>query len=365
MKQLAIIVCFTLCLTRARAQPELRLIDFSAADSVAMKVKYRDDLGRLSKDLTTPFSNPVLKVRAIYKWVIENISFDYKFINKEKEIKWPDCSDNPNCKEITAAFEMDLAKKTASKKKATSDGYARLLKALCVSAGIPCEIVKGSVRTKPYQLGNNAPGNQVWNAVKLDTTWYFIDATLAAGNLKENEETGKLVAFKKKENDVYFLTPYNQFRKDHYPDKANWQALLGITSKEKFNRQPFFYDAPHYIKYLGDVSPDSGVLNAKVGDTLRISFSYPLTIDRIQVNSNVKQNPKIVQMNKQNKPEINMYALKRQVYWPYEKNGNTYTLKVPVTDRSLYYIDIMFKYPSGIDAVKVLRYRVNVPWANN
>ena len=362
MKNVVTIACCFICLGQNIAQPDIRLSSYPFADSIALKVKYRDDLARLSKDLTSALPQQVDKVRSIYRWITHNIAYDYKFINKEREVVWPDCDDKPNCKEIKLEFEKNLAHKTAAKKKGTAEGFAYLFKKLCTEAGVTCEVVKGGVRTKPYQAGNNTPNNHFWNAVYIGKDWYFIDAMLSAGIIKENDETGKLMPFERKENDVYFLSPYEQFRKDHCPEKANWQAILGIQNREKFNRQPFYYNAASYVSTLSGLSPDTGFLNTHVGDTIEFSFTYPHTIDRIQVNTNLKQNPKIVYYDKKRQQEINTHALKRQVYLPYERDGDRYSFKVSVTDRSLYYIDILFKYPSDIDATKVLRYRVNVPW---
>ncbi len=347
-------------------QKDLRNLDFTAPDSIAKTIKYEHaDLIKLSSDLTSPFNSDILKTRAIYRWLIENIGYDYKFINKGKEIKWPDCDDKPNCKELHEAFRLELMKKALKDKIAICDGYAHLFKTMCDFAKVKCEIVTGAVRTKPYQLGNHTPSDHAWNAVLIDSNWYFIDATWAAGGCAEDEETGKLLPFKKNENDLYFLTSYDKLIKDHRPDSARWLSLLKNTTKEKFNNQTFYYNQAHFIKYLENVLPDSGVINAKLGDTLRFTFSYPFLIEKIQLNTNLKQNMSVFKPHKKDeRPVIDTDAVKRQTYWPFEKNGNHYTIKFLITDRSLYYIDISFKYTAHPEAVKVLRYRINIPWTN-
>src|SRR5215208_25841 len=72
-------------------------IDFTKVDSLSRTVKYKRDIYRLTKELTSPYTEQVFKVRAIFIWITDNIRYDYKFVNRGKEIKLPECKPGINC----------------------------------------------------------------------------------------------------------------------------------------------------------------------------------------------------------------------------------------------------------------------------
>jgi hypothetical protein len=342
------------------SQPDLSHLNYRLPDSVGLNTKYKGDLVELSGKLTAPFSNDIMKVRAIYTWVTDNIAYDCKKFNRAKEPKEIKCRDSADCILKHEKAEWKLISRVAGKGKAVCSGYSLLFKKLCDLAGVRCEVVPGAVRTKYYQLGNNAPEDHAWNAVYLDSNWYFIDATWAAGSVVENEQTGKLIQFVKKQKDLYFLTPYDKHIKNHHPRQAEWYTLLNNTTKETFNRQPFYYNASHYIEYLDNVLPDIGVLKKAAGDTLHFSFEYPFDLEKIQVNTNLKRSPEIWEIKRRHRRVLDTSAVRRQAYWPFKKQGFCYSIDVPVSDKGLYYVEILFLYPGNIEPQKVIRYKVEM-----
>ncbi len=362
MNKLSALFFLILICIPGQAQPDFSHLDFTLADSIGLHTKYTGDIIGLSQKLSTPFDKDIMKVRAIYRWVTDNIAYDCKQFNKGRTPKEIKCSTPEDCEKKRIEADWAFLHKVAKKKKAVCSGYARLFQRLCTLANIQCEVVPGAVRTKYYQVGNNAPEDHAWNAVFIDSNWYFLDATWGAGSVLEDEETGKLLLFIKNWKDLYFLTPYNKHIKNHHPQEAKWYQYLDNTTKETFNKQPFYYNASHFIKFMDDVLPDSGVLNKRVGDTIHFSFKYPFGVEKIQVNTNLKRSPDFWTEDKRHRKIFDTSALRRQVYWPFIHTGNNYSLNVPVTDRSLYYIEIVFVY-SGYPTKpeKVLRYRVNVP----
>ena len=364
LKLLLPLLMITMVLCKAIAQPggeEEAARYYRMADSLALQVKYQNDLIELSSKLTKPFADPLLKVRAIYAWITHNIAYDYKAANKDKEPKPIRCTTTNDCITKAENAAWQFSEKTARTGKAICGGYAQLFAHLCQLANVPCQIVNGAVRTKPYQVGNNAPYNHAWNAVLLQNKWQFIDATWAAGVCLEDEETGKLTEFVKLKNDHYFLTPHYLLIKNHWPKDSIWQAYWPGWNRTRFNNQPFYYGGSHYIRYLEQLLPDSGLITTRVGTTIRLQFSYPFAIDKIQINTSLRRNPSIWVYDKKGKKtsQIDSLALRRQVYWPYNKEGTLYTLDIPIPDRGLYWFEILFRYPNQIEPLPVLRYRVD------
>jgi hypothetical protein len=65
---------------------------FYEVDSLSKTIRYKNDIYALTKELTGPYSEDKQKVRAIFSWITDNICYDYKFVNRGKEIKMPECT---------------------------------------------------------------------------------------------------------------------------------------------------------------------------------------------------------------------------------------------------------------------------------
>lgn len=89
-------------------------------------------------------------------------------------------------------------------KKSVCEGYAKAFKYLANSAGIECEIMQGTATNSTGKTESHA-----WNCVKVDGTWYEVDATwddpIMVGNGFRTD------AYKYK----YFLKGSKTFEKDH------------------------------------------------------------------------------------------------------------------------------------------------------
>ena len=109
-----------------------RSADLSAVDSFAATVKYKNNLNDLTKDLTDPYSEELLKARAIFKWITENIRYDYKYYNKYtykgKEPRTFKCKDDNQCEAKKIFWETKYIDKVLRKKKAVCQGYSMLFK---------------------------------------------------------------------------------------------------------------------------------------------------------------------------------------------------------------------------------------------
>lgn len=338
------------------AQSEFKDVDFTKTDSFAITVQYHDDLIKLSKDLTSNYTEEVLKVRAIFKWITENIAYDYKFINKGKEEKKPDCENVINCEQKITDWKKEYLKKLLRRKKGICGSYALLFKTLCDYANIKSEIIDGYARTKPYQIGNPIIANHAWNSVQINGSWYYLDATWAAGGCSEDEDSGLLTGYIKRFTPYYWLTPYENLRRNHFPKNGKWAVQDNFT-KEKFFNQPHYYSQT-VLENISLNKPDSGVIFANKGDTIRFRFNYLGDISKLQINSNIFKNPPLWYKEQVSKRKSIMVrdtsADRKQVYIPFKKSGTTYEFNYIIQNTSLYYLDIIFDYK------KALRYRVKI-----
>lgn len=330
--------------------------DYSKVDRFVLTIKYENDYIKLAKDLAAPFPEDIYKARAIFKWICNNISYDYRFINKEKEIQVPECSDRYDCADIIRSWENDYIKRILRTRKAIADGYARLFKTLCEIVHIQTEILAGYSRSKPYQIGNRMSVNHCWNAFLIDTAWYFADPTLAAGYCTENEETGKLVKYVPHFENYYWLTSFERLARNHFPKNAYWGQQYH-TSYDDFISKPHYYSV-EILENMSNETPAEGILTIKKNDTIHFCFEYQKDIRYIQVNSNTYRNPSLwttVTVSKRKTKLVrDTWAEKKQVYLSFQKTGNTYSFDYVVKDMSLYYIEL------ALDYKKAMRYKVTV-----
>lgn len=327
---------------------------YTKIDSIARTVQYQGDICRLTNELTAPYPEKLAKARAIFIWITENIRYDYKFVNKGKTITPPPCRTGANCEAILQDWERNYLDKILRKKKAICSGYSRLFKRMCNLAGIRCEIIDGYTKTKHYQVGTAGSVNHVWNAVWLDSSWQLADATWASGTCEETS-TGKLRSFEKQYDDYYWLTSFHDFTRNHYPKDGRWVFEDNYT-KEKFANNPFY--EPGYISNIQLLSPGSGVITAKKGDTIHFVIKYTDLVDKVQINSNLFRNlavEKKIKISRRRSVRVtDTFALNKQRYTPFTRNGNRYLFDYVVTDPFLNYVEILFDYR------RMLRFRIMV-----
>lgn len=167
------------------------------------------DLVKLTNYLVHPKQNELEKITSIYQWLIHNIRYDKKaYKNGNKRI-------NRSNTDILA------------RKEAICWGYATLFKAICETAKIPCEIISGYSKPSLDAIPSLKSPNHAWNSVKIDSSWYLVDATWGSNLL------GNVDPFEQKFGHDYFLTPPKYFIVNHLPADPDWQLLAcPISIKE-------------------------------------------------------------------------------------------------------------------------------------
>jgi len=232
-----------------KAQPDdLKKVDYTLADKTAIefpkKKKYKmvsDIAGPLTENLKTEHE----KFRAIFRWITENIEY-----NK------------------SAANAAD-ADKVIRKNKAVCQGFSNLLKEMCESVKIPCEVVVGYTKTDVKDINRKLKKtDHAWNIVTLYNKKYLVDVTWATSKFNVNTRR-----FEKAFDEHYFLTPPDKFILDHLPENKKDQLLESPISKKKFSSTPLLY-ADYFHTGLGTIYPTSGKLKQKISRPFVFRFNY-------------------------------------------------------------------------------------------
>jgi hypothetical protein len=244
-----------------------KTVSFSSVDARAADID-APTADSLSHLLTQPYTTELEKVRSIFYWITDHISYN-TIRYQPRPVDYMDdgaesAFDNDS---ILKSLDERVAAIVLKRRYSLCDGYARLFKTLCDHAGIKSEVIAGFARTG---FGSGQfKCNHKWNAVLIDSNWYLLDATWASGYLNFSGSS-----FIKDYNEHYFLTPPKYFIQDHYPADIKWALLDDAPTLSEFNHSPFKQPAFNYkiISY----SPNKGVINATVGDTITIALQ---TID--------------------------------------------------------------------------------------
>ena len=253
--------------TTCNAQPgDFWNVDFTRADSIAFRY-HGYSLKKtevLVDSLTSSLNTDVEKFRAIFRWITDNISYDYKLY---LEIVAHDAKRQYN-KKARSRLAQRMSKKNLRhlffRKKAVCSGYATLLEYMCDLAGIECVFISGHART--YDVTNGRP-NHAWNAVKLGTKWYLCDVTWASGGVDSDTQR-----FVKDYDNIYFLTDPSLFIGNHYPVEKRWSLLKDPLSLNDFFQSTF--KGHGFIQNkINTYSPDKGTVRVKLADTFQVRFT--------------------------------------------------------------------------------------------
>jgi hypothetical protein len=181
--------------------------------ALAAPSKEEETVDRLARYLKGPAKNDREKVRAIFRWVTDRITYDVESFLAGKP------GDNS-----TAAV--------LKSRKAVCEGYANLVYDLCRQARVPVAKVRGWAKGFGYDPAHKAKGvPHSWNAVSLNGKWHLLDATWGAGHIKDKK-------FQKVFNPFYFLTPPDQFIFTHFPGRSKWQLLKAPLSAKEYTALP-------------------------------------------------------------------------------------------------------------------------------
>jgi len=228
----------------------------------------------LAKQLAALGQTDREKVRAIFRWITENIDYNVRIFNKNKSTGSLFYEEPDDSNATLPSLNERIAAKVLAKRIAFCDGYSRLFKTLCDHAGIHAEIITGYARTSNSRRFGV---NHTWNAVYIDSAWHLLDVTWASGFISYSN------FFIRDYNDSYFLTPPDQFIRDHYPEDLRWTLLDDPPFYREYNQSPFRYEG--YVKTLiSNHFPAKGVIDVAPGDSVLIELKARREIKNLYVS---------------------------------------------------------------------------------
>ena len=220
----------------------------------------------LAKKLTASYTTDIEKLRSIFRWITENIAYRTpNNVGKRKTKLYHVVEETEDTS--SESLNERIALEVLRKKEAVCDGYSRLFKVLCDHAGLRSEIITGYARSNIDKMGASFKSNHRWNAVLLDSNWYLLDVTWASGYITYTSDQ-----FIKAYDDYYFLTPPENFIRDHYPEDSRWTLLSKPPTLKEFYSTPFKHSA--FSKYsILSFAPAKGIIEAGIGDTIKVELT--------------------------------------------------------------------------------------------
>ena len=177
-------------------------VNYKRADSIALNFQRNKYYfySETAQELAETFTTEKEKCRAIFRWVTNNIKYDVKNDYKKDRV------------------DPLVVYKT---KKAVCAGYASLFQAMCEEAKIKCLYITGDALP--------SHGSHAWNIVKLDSSWYVMDLTWAAGHVSGVLSGSK---FTKSFDENWWMIDYATAIKTHESEDSNWRYYI-IGEKEE------------------------------------------------------------------------------------------------------------------------------------
>jgi transglutaminase/protease-like cytokinesis protein 3 len=243
-------------------------VNFYKADSIAEVYADRSlkDTKKLAEDLTKNLPTEVEKFRAIFRWITDNIHYDYD-LYVEAQIKEKKLRRRP--KELQAwkrKFSNKVDRRLVNKKSTICAGYASLLEKMSNHIGISCTTITGYTRTGLDQIRRGSI-NHAWNAVKLGMNWYLCDATWASSKLNDYNNT-----FIRRFDKNYFLTDPSLFIANHYPADTTWMLLQKKPTLNEFFFAPMKFEG-FIANKVNTYYPSKGILKVKNKECVSFEFT--------------------------------------------------------------------------------------------
>ena len=301
--------------------------DFSSIDRKVRSIPF-SDAKTLAGQLSSLGKTEREKTRAIFRWITEHIDYNIKIFNRNKTSPGLFYEEPDDSSAALPSLNERVSGKVLNRRIAFCDGYSRLFKTLCDLSGIKSEIITGYARTN-FNRSGRFNVNHTWNAVYLDSSWHLLDVTWASGFISYGQ-------YIRQYNDFYFLTPPEQFIRDHYPEDHRWTLMTDPPFYREYNLSPFRYFG--FIKAgISNYLPAKGVIDVAIGDTILFEMTSNKEIKSFFVSD-------IVYEDSTHTSSLNAFELK----------GNKFSFKFPVSPATAGWL-----YVYCNDEL-TLRYKINV-----
>lgn len=221
----------------------------------------------LSKFITRDFNTDEAKVRAIYTWLIQNVSYnpeEYKLFN----YSFKNYRERNTKEEKTRRKIINHTLQTGS---AVCEGYAMVFEKLCQLQNIDNYLVRGDTKTNFNDIGRTFANNHMWNVAIIEGKPFLFDATWGAGRY-----TTKFI---KEPSYYYYKTAPDLLINTHYPQQYEDAFLNEDLSTTQF------FDRPLIIKHgftFGDIisREKSGVIDQQLYNG-EVVFKVVTTVDEV------------------------------------------------------------------------------------
>lgn len=201
-----------------------------------------------------PYRSDVQRLRAIFTWVAEKISWEEEFEG-----------------------EVDT-RQVIQTKRACAEEYAVLVLEMCDAVGLPCEVVRGYLKT-PGEIPevNIMPrSNHWWNAVLVDNEWRMIDCCLASPSnprrslySSQNNSTA---------DPWWFLTRPSEICWTHIPEHHAQQHMCPPVAHETLLNLPCAL-APYFRNNLHMVDYNTSLVRIEDLEMVHIKFNVPPDVE--------------------------------------------------------------------------------------
>jgi hypothetical protein len=183
----------------------------SAQDRLALQIPEQaaSSTSALSSYIKTHFASDSERVRAIFVWVTNNISYDVERLRHQPQNERP-----PAAEEILRT------------RKGVCQGYADLFAELCRQCNIKAMVVPGYGKLADGTIADLA---HAWAAAEVNNKWYLFDPTWSAGTVKNFQFSRNVT------NRFYKISP-EEMIKDHMPFDPMHQFLNYTFTYSEFNR---------------------------------------------------------------------------------------------------------------------------------
>lgn len=156
------------------------------------KSKIDSEIIRKANEITQGISSEYDKVKAICRWISENIYYDFDYYHNKSQ--------------STNSLPIDVLNNRVT----VCDGYAELTEAMLTAIDIPNYYVVGQA------IGMNGAESHAWNEAFVDGRWILIDNTFSSDNRYEDGQMIKGQLYNVLPFNTYFDRGIDHFFENHF-----------------------------------------------------------------------------------------------------------------------------------------------------
>lgn len=252
-KTIALLFIIIFSYQNGKCQP-----DYSTVDSFIVNypkpIQNPDDLFEFLDSVDANVISDLLKIRAVYLWIVQNVKYDYDKMNLVGDESYFD---------MYGSSDAECVNYVLKNGRGICHDYSVLFNFMTSYLGLETLYVKGVVRKSLYGGGlsvNEEVLEHAWNYVNLGGYHYFVDATWGAGSSTDVES--------------YFLVTPDKMITTHLPGDDDLQFLDKPITLDQFTSLPlvssFYKDDYHIQDYWPKVN------NINILDSNKVSFGVKI-----------------------------------------------------------------------------------------